>query len=128
MTEKKVHSYTNYSKIYRKSYWGNFTKSFQSINDDIIDNRNNFILNNDIIAYKVPKYIGWQIMELRNKSSIFDHIECYKTNNNHYILIASPYVVYDDEYTSLGWTKTDKLYCVSAHTYMKIIPFKNKKY
>ena len=127
----KIYEFTNHPNIFKNCYWGNFDKKDNSdTTNQIIENRNRFIFFNRIKCYKkMPRYIYSTIYDDINGKlyHFYDHVECYRTYNNNYILICSPYGEYDDKFDELGWTKIDKLYSHNASTYMKIIEYKNKK-
>ena len=126
-----VYELTNHPNIFKHTYWGSFQRSkICDINDEIIENRNRFIFFNKIKCFKMPKYISRSIYDDINGKhyNFYDHIECYRTYNNNYILICSPYEEYDEKFHELGWQKIDKLYRQCASTYMKVIEFKYKKY
>ena len=127
----KVYELTHYPAIFKHCYWGSFDRLVnKEITDQIIDNRDNFVSFYKIKCYKMPCYIYRSIYDEINGKQyhFYDHIECYKTYDNDYILICSPYGEYDEQFNELGWTKIDKLYSEGAYTYMKIIEFKYKKY
>ena len=115
----KFYSQTKFPNIFKNSYWGNFSgKGDQSI----FNNRNNFVLEYDVKAYKkMPLYIQRPLYAEMNETQDFkyDHLELYVTKDKKYILICSPYGdEYDDEFYTRGWMKIDKLYSPSASTYM----------
>jgi hypothetical protein len=131
MTEKKAYEFTCYPKIYKTSYWGNFTRGINTtISDEIIENRNSFILNNNIKNYRCPRYLEEEIWEMRREmiDIRFDHMEFYLTENRTYVVICSLYGPFNDKVVHLGWTPINKLYSTQAHTFMKTFPFKYKRF
>lgn len=127
------YEYTDHKKIYNHSYWGHFGKSID-MNDnhrkpepEIIQNRNKFIKEYDIVKYvdKRTKYVLNEY-EFNNGriDHIFDHLEFYKTNDNKYILVSSPYGMNKEKeltYYNMGWLKIYPLYSFDAVTFIKIV-------
>lgn len=123
------YQYTQYPNIFKNVYWGHFK---EPIEKNIIENRNNFIKEFDIIKKKdLTKKLdnfGW---EESDNDRMFDHRECYIDKNGNYILIISPYAVINqgeirrsDIYLSLiqkGFIVYDRLYANSATTFIKKI-------
>ncbi len=120
---------TQYPQIYSNTYWGSSSLDpYNGITPDIITNRNNFIQNNNISkCTQPPKYIQKQIAN-ELELGIIDHLECYKTNDRHYILISSPYkkeglgkIKETDGYEQNGWAIHENLYSSGTTTYIKIL-------
>jgi len=123
---------TNVNKIYKGSYWGsieyNPNKSY--CKKEILDNRNNFIVD-----YNIKKRVSQLPIRRCNKyllcrnnpknvSSHFDHVEYYYTHNKQYVIIASPYngsSTMNDFFNKLGFTKIYNLYCEGASTFCLVI-------
>lgn len=103
------------------NYWGNIDAKHTS--EIIFTNRNTFAEKYGLVKYisDKPKYI---LKELDKIKDISDHIECYLTCDNCYLIIRSPYESKNsDTHSPFGWEKIDRLYD-SANTYLKIF---NKK-
>ena len=121
---------TEYPQIYINTYWGSSPLDHQNgITPDIITNRNNFIRDYNInkCVRDPPKYIEKQIQNEVNLG-ICDHLECYKTNDKHYILISSPYkligetkIRIENEYGQNGWAQIVDLYSTNTSTFIKIL-------
>ena len=121
---------TEYPQIYINTYWGSSPLDHQNgITPDIITNRNNFIRDYNInkCVRDPPKYIEKQIQNEVNLG-ICDHLECYKTSDQRYILISSPYKLIGEtkirivnEYNQNGWAQFVDLYSTNTFTYIKIL-------
>ena len=125
----KFNQMTNYPNKYKKTYWGNFDeKSLDKINDEIIENRNQFIPTYSITKHCYMKpYNLSQIIEGLRKFIHIDHPELYYSNTKkEYILIISLYRQYyhptPEIYEKYGFTKINQMYANDALTYVKIIP------
>jgi len=120
---------TKYAPIYKNTYWGGFKlHQCESITNEIINNRNLFIEDYNIIKNRMrpPLYINKEHSnEHGGYLNNFDHVECYMDDNDNYVLISSPYYSngdqYDLFYIGLGWTRIYPLYSIYAATYVKII-------
>lgn len=125
---------TEYPKIFDKTYWGAFDTADRTKDEleeikEMVINRNNFIENYDIKQsvqrHKMPKKILDQIINYTSNLSLFDHVECYKTYDNEYYMVNSPYVNKDSEkdkkIKELGFKMIDPLYFKDAITYIKKI-------
>lgn len=123
----RVYEGTKYPELFKKTYWGSFTIDNSDVTNDIFNNRNKFIEKFGIIKRnKLPQYIE-KIIEEYRKNIHLDHIECYKTQDNHYIIVSSHYGdIHKDNYEQEGWIEYDKLYTTNAWTYIKIIHMNNK--
>lgn len=115
---------TKHPKIYACCYWGHFKNEEED--QEIIDNRNNFIPEFNIKAYyRMPKYMTRKcekIVDLNTKYKI-DHIETYKTRDNKCVIVNSPYFVTDQEekdLLELGYVKYKPIYSTSAKTYVYV--------
>ena len=117
-------NYTKYNKIFRYSYWGNFTKDRSDI---IVINRDNFVEKYDIVKYckKRPEYVEKYFSDPPYYSGLkqyFDHVEVYNDTQKNYIILVSPYDTSRDEYfLELGFNKVEPLYVTGATTYLKIV-------
>ena len=121
---------TEYPKIFKNSHWGNFDRYKKHKIEDIITNRNNFVKEFEIVKKKdIPKkYHKYFNFEKRNDEHrpFYDHVEEYKTKNNNYLVICSPYTNYDELAEKLGYKKYNQLYSSDAFTYIKT--YQTKKY
>lgn len=128
--------YTKYPKIYSHTYWGNFSKTADEVDDELIDNRNTFIEKYNITSYasKIPNYVSNE-MDINNKSEFphIDHTECYKNKAGNYVLVVSPYYGKSTQADILksakenGWKITDRMYLKGAFTFTKIIQSKGNQ-
>ena len=126
-----AYSVTNYPKIYKGIYWGNFKiERNNNITQEILENRNKLIEEYDIKCNcKIPQYINDEIrkMETEIGFGILDHIEFYKTNDRKYLLITSPYNDKNmSKYEEIGWNEIYKIYSIDASSYIKIFPMREK--
>lgn len=122
------YTHTNYPKIFNQTYWGAFDNSKNRLEDEIIENRNNFISAYNIkdikAKSKVPEYINKFID--RNVYNFLDHTEVYITKDNNYVAISSPYSDMNSDHVNNGWTEIPALYNTSTKTFMKLIPMRTK--
>ena len=129
---KTYRELTNYPKIY-VCYWGSFRETDNNkLSKEIIDNRNNFIEKYNIkcsaksIGF-IKKYYYYLYNERWREKGCklrVDHLELYKTNDNKYLYINSPYCVNEQEEQNLindGWIKIEKLYSPMATTFLKYL-------
>jgi len=117
---------TNFSKIYKGSYWGYFKndKSINSSTSEIIDNRNKFIIDYNIKKRldSLPKRKQKGLKVIEGKS-YHDHMEYYYTHDKEYVVISSPYS--RDEEVDLffhkeGFSKIYDMYSKDAYTYVYV--------
>ena len=110
----KNYEKTEYPEIYMNTYWGNFT---DDADEEIINNRNNFIKDFEIIGImkEEKKMIELKQILINKYLTFFDHIEIYKTINNTYIFITSPYGLEKNE--MLGFKKIYNLYSHYSNTF-----------
>jgi len=116
--ERKIASLTKYEKIFKKTYWGNFTlNNFEKV-DELINNRNDFAYNYNLVKYVSKEKPTYAI-------KLFDHCELYKCKNG-YVYIVSPYNYknHAQDADKFMMMKYCKLYADDALTYIKI--FQNK--
>lgn len=124
----KYYELTKYPNIFKNTYWGDFFINNCNNDNNIFTNRNEFVekynIKKNVSISDIPNYI---YKEFENLGSARDHIECYLTNDNKYILVSSPYNNYNNNiYHDNGFLSYEKLYN-SAYTYIKIINNKSKK-
>ena len=113
--------------MFAKSYWG--YNDYKDANLEIINNRNAFVHDYAISTFvsNWPKYVFYQsqISEiLKNMQhslprSFADHAECYKTKDNGYLVIVSPYTNCSAEAYCRGYREIAPLYDISCPTYIK---------
>lgn len=63
-----------------------------------------------------------ELSNLPRGANMFDHVEYWKTQNNSFVLVASPYVGYGDkskEFADLGFSEFKPLYSLDAKTYVR---------
>lgn len=130
---------TKFPKIYRKTYWGSFTTDDRTIDEineiiRIIRNRNKFIETHGIVksfhVHTLPRRVGGVLREKGMYEYLpLDHVEFYKTKDNKFIMVNSPYIKEDSNKYQLlidhGFEKADNLYFENATTFIKdITPIK----
>ena len=138
--KKKLPCYadlTDFPKIFNGVYWGG---SRSHPDDGIIENRNKFIKEHNIISsVQPPQYIracycrtrkdmfGRTVLGERGEG--FDHVEVYKTSNKEYVILNSPYNHNGPDQLLIdhGWELIDNLYSNSARTYMLKVPMRTRK-
>jgi hypothetical protein len=94
---KHYYQTTDYPKIYKGSYWGSHETCISSngIKDptqDIIQNRNDFIKQFQIIKYKQVTYRQWERMHHHHRRR--DHQEHYEDVYGRIIYVCSQYEPY----------------------------------
>lgn len=140
MNNRYKHNFelTDYPKIFSETYWGNFRLKETEEIWEVINNRNNFIEEYNIVLSTpskpkgIPQYVSKHLD--RNsiteetagiKKGLLDHTEVYE-NDYQFILVNSPYRDNEEKFddTSLllqGWIKTYMLYHKDANSYIKTI-------
>lgn len=115
---------TTNKKIFENTYWGHNCNS----NLDILENRNNFIEEFNIVKNintNIPEKIYKEFDNVRT-----DHTEIYKTKNKEYVLVNSPYMRGDigsniedkNELLENGWIIYKNLYTIDdSITFIKVI-------
>jgi len=115
---------TENKKIFKTTYWGNFSLKNRSDEDlkeldEIVKNRNNFINDYNIknIVNKRPVKLHEYIKELEQKNKL-DHVEIYLTNDDKYLILNSPYDPDEKKVPDM-----QKIYCLynGANSYIKIV-------
>jgi len=123
---KWYYEMTEFPKIYCNSYWGAF-RSCNKPDENVFKNRNEFAKIHQLLPKQVSYNIknkmrdliglNYQLMQLK-----FDHDEYYKTADNHFVVVVSPYTSKESkDYLELiaeGWTPVDTLYSSSAESLM----------
>jgi len=76
---KQYKDMTNFPKIYERSYWGWFAVTEQNPTDIIINNRNKFVTDYNIRAFKDHHMIkaGDWMNDQRKHGLRMDHVEMY---------------------------------------------------
>lgn len=127
---------TKYPKLFKNTYWGCFNTNGRTEEDireikKIVENRNRFVEEYQITKKekREPKYVREKLNEISNKfDGGLDHLEIYKTQNNEYIILNSPYIKKDSKcYSKLkdgGWEEVENLYFDNAISF--IIKFKKE--
>ena len=104
---------TKYPQIFERTYWGRFDVESNLRDDEIIENRNAFVEEFDIVKRYHPAYS----VSLHNTSKFpVDHAEYYMTSDKKVIFINSPY----GQKSIPDMTVYKKLYADDATTYIKI--------
>jgi hypothetical protein len=124
---------TNYQDIY-SCYWGAFEVTDRNRPEQqVIDNRNSFIIDYDIKQYKScpPTYIDKlsRYNEFGVDLFVFDHREHYINNKSQYVILVSvpPTTIEDFNYTENGWIEIYPMYSLYHKTYMKVVNMKYQK-
>jgi len=129
---KRNREMTNFNRIYKGNYWGSIV--YNPLNSyckkEIIDNRNNFIVDYNIKKRVTQLPIRRSQKHLlcrrspKSVNSLFDHVEYYYTHDNQYVIIFSPYngnSTMNDFFDNLGFNKIYNLYEEGASTFVKVI-------
>ena len=115
---------TKHRKVYSPTYWGQFRHTINE--QEIIDNRNNFVGDFNIKSYyRMPQYMTRKCESMldRNTKLKIDHTETYKTHDNKCVIVNSPYYVTEDDEKALldmGFVKHKPLYTIGAKTYIYV--------
>jgi len=107
---------TAYPKLYNHVYWG----SNEDAPYSIITNRNNFVVEYDIVSSQSYKKIHHQniyryIEDTKTGCNLrhIDHVEWYYTKQHEFIVISSPYHPDEEEkkrYEADGWIEIPIMY------------------
>lgn len=109
---------TAYPKLYDYTYWGH---NNCSLPNEIITNRNNFVVEHDIVSVQSYKKIQHQKIFTyiedtktgRHRFTHLDHVEWYYTKQHEFIVISSPYHPNEEEkkrYEADGWIEIPVMY------------------
>jgi len=117
---------TDYPRIYRDVYWGNFSGDY--VTEEIIAHRNEFVPAFGIKekCRKTPVYL---LEFLRRRDRLFDHTEVYETKDKKYVIVNSPYCTSPENEARLiemGFVKYNQMYSKDATTFV-IVRDKRKK-
>lgn len=118
---------TDYPRIYRDVYWGNFSGDY--VTEEIIKHRNEFVNDFGIKekCRKVPFYLHEFV---RRKPGLFDHTEFYETKDNKYVVVNSPYCFSSENEARLiemGFAKYEQMYSKDATTFVIVIDKRKRK-
>lgn len=120
---EKHADYTNYPKLFENTYWGQYRS--EPPEDNIVENRNRFVEQFSIKSKvnKIPKRIKnnyWH--ENKGYKKNMDHVEVYKTRDDKYLIVNSPYNSIHTCTNLNDWIPTNGLYSNNAGiSYYKII-------
>jgi hypothetical protein len=122
--DTRLYELTNYPKIFRSTYWGNFNARKNPTHSEIFENRNKLVnqfLIDKCVSKKYPKRIKMQIGI--KDTPLYDHEEVYLDNCKNYVIVVSPYENGQEEYTrgwfeGKGFVKYDRLYSSSAWSFV----------
>jgi len=109
---------TNYPEIYRHVYWSGFTLGDESHTEEIIENRNKFIEDFDIVKVDTSQTRGYIQKRLKNHSTTrntTDHLEFYRNSSGGAVLLNSPYV----QEECRGMDPYVKMYHPNANTFIQ---------
>jgi hypothetical protein len=112
---------TNYVHIFSKVYWGGHPHNDPGITSEIITNRNNFILDYDIVRVKELSHsqLG---LDWVDYYSTLGHMEGYKAGNGDIIVVVSiygePKALALATLRYLGFDLYAKLYHTGAYTFV----------
>lgn len=121
---------TNNNDIYNETYWGQFLAHNNNPREEIIQNRNRFIIEYEITKHKeIPDLYMKKICDdsegltKNDKDMSLDHMEHYMNKYGDYVLIFSKYVNDDEKEIALGcgFKEIYPLYDLSQNTYMRVI-------
>ena len=118
--KKSLRELTEYQDIFY-CYWGDFIEDKNYPPIKIIENRNKFANEYDLVPNKRKKRVvipNWIYDYLKNIEYI-DHIECYKDIHGNYIVIFSVYNKVTDSY---GFKEIYPLYDLNQTTYCIKLP------
>ncbi len=120
---------TDYPKVYKLKYWGQFTYDERDTNNEILENRNKFIKDYNInVKSKSQHFHTHHALSSSTKLySHLDHIECYLENGTkNIIIITSLCNINSINYLkSNGWDEIYPLYSSGAKTFIKIFKPRN---
>jgi len=106
------------------SHWEYYNRI---VKEAVLKNRETFDTEFSVIKRKedtnLPRHVYKHFTAIRDS----DHNRTFIIPNKNYILISSPYDHTNEiPFIENGWTKYLNLYCNSATTWYKIVPFKSK--
>lgn len=115
-TAVKSYTLTKYPTLFEHTYWGRTVDTVLPDEAFIIDNRNTFVTDYDILQ-NLP-------LEFLFKHTLLDHCEFYKTKSGAFVYLASPYILSDPNYIekffeTLGFKQYRPMYKSNAVTYLR---------
>ena len=118
--ENSIHG--KYSEIYKKVYWSGFRPNDSTYSKEIINNRNKFIEEFDIVKVDTTNTLYRISDALQNDSIIkdlVDHLEFYRTKSGGVVILNSPYGAAINECP--GMEPYAKMYSPDANTFIKCL-------
>ena len=116
--ESSIHG--KYAEIYKKVYWSGFEPNDDTYTEEIINNRNKFIEEFDIVKVDTTETL-FRISDLLLNSKItqdfVDHLEFYRTKSGGVVILNSPYGSAINECP--GMEPYVKMYHADATTFIK---------
>jgi len=109
-------NFTEHPKIFSQVYWGASDVTDDSVEIEIIINRNEFIKKFNI----KDLYQGLWPFSLSRGNAGIDHPEFYKSYDGSIIFINSPYKGSEQPIDALGMKKYKPLYNSGANTYIRV--------
>ncbi len=119
---RSLYALTKYPKIFRSYYWGSFIaeKNEDIIRAGVIENRNKFVEDYDIVAATSDSIVG----QLFQPFYEFDHQEMYRTKEGGIIIIISLYGPISTSALILGFVEYKHLYSDNTNTF--VLVFKHR--
>jgi hypothetical protein len=130
---------TRYPKIFRHCRsWGHHYHDPNNYPHFIINNRNQFVEDYRIKCYyrRMPKYVSHASGQYsdynthRYDTQVYDHLEYYKTIDNRYVVVISPYWLSEENRQKLieiGWTPYNNMYRDdNCSTMVFVIPMRRR--
>ena len=74
-------------EIYKKVYWSRFKPEDDTYSEEIINNRNKFIEEFDIVKVDTTEALS----RISTDITFFDHLEFYRTKSGGVVMLNSPY-------------------------------------
>jgi hypothetical protein len=122
----KYYKLTNYPRLFKNTYWGQFDADNGLLSQSIIKNRNDFVDDYEINEkVKHTKTVRKFLHHFTPKGFI-DHLEIYKNTHNDYVILTSPYQWKEE--CPKYFCQIDRLYNVEALTYVCILNLEQIRY
>lgn len=123
----KIKNYILTDKIFKNTYWGNYYDCEENIKNNRLCFKKNFKLKQRI--FNEPKWL--KVNENLDVNEVWDHIEIYKTKDNKYVVITSPYIpaIINKLHKILnnGFVINSSLYDNNCITFIKVYDIKNRR-
>jgi len=106
-------------EIYKKVYWSGFSDD-KTCSEEIINNRNKFIEEFDIVKVDTTEALFRISTALKNSSitrDFVDHLEFYRTKSGGVVILNSPYGAGINECP--GMERYVKMYHLDANTFIR---------